>query len=236
MKKFPNRYVLKISGESLGNKDGLYNYEQIANLTNQIKELHENDKDLIIIIGGGNIWRGKLSEEIKISQDKGDYMGMLATIMNSVVFAESLKNIGVPVELFSSFTVEHVAVKYSKDAAMDALKNKKVVIISGGTGLPFFTTDTTAVLRASELFANTILMGKNGVDGVYEADPKTHPGVKRFDFLSYDEAINKKIKIMDETAFTMCKNQKIKILVFNASEENAFIKCLNNKIKYTTIN
>ena len=232
------RVLLKLSGEALMGKEKtskVLDKEVLFNVANQVKSLVENDIEVCIIIGGGNIFRGRYCEELSIERASADYMGMVATIFNSLAFKASLDAIGVNNVVMSALSINQVCEPYYYLKAKKHLNNKKVVIFAAGTGSPYFSTDTCAALRASEMHADVILMAKNGVEGVYDKDPRKFEDAKKYDYVSYDEVLNKRLEVIDLSAINMCKENKIKLIVFNMDKENAIIDVANGAKIGTTI-
>ncbi len=225
------RILLKLSGAALSNKhkNGLIiDNAKIEDLTAQIKELIKQDVSLAIVIGGGNILRGASAAKLGMDRAQADYMGMIATVMNGLALEVSLKKAGVNVCLMSALPMDKVADPYILRNTINHLDAGKVVILSGGTGSPFFTTDSAAALRAAEIKADLIMMGKNNVDGIYNKDPLKFKDAKRYSRLTFKEAFEKKIQIMDLTATTICMENDIDILVFNINRPNSIVKTLFN--------
>ena len=224
------RVLLKLSGEALMGKEKtskVLDKDVLFNVANQVKSLVENDIEVCIIIGGGNIFRGKYCEELSIERASADYMGMVATIFNSLAFKASLDSLGVDTVVMSALSINQVCEPYYYLKAKKHLNNKKVVIFAAGTGNPYFSTDTCAALRASEMHADVILMAKNGVDGVYDKDPRKYDDAIKFDYVTYDEVLAKRLEVIDLSAINMCKDNKIKLIVFNMDRENAIIDVAN---------
>lgn len=221
-----NRILLKLSGESLmGNQGYGICPERLANYATEISNIAKQGVQVGIVIGGGNIFRGMQGTGQGFDRVQGDYMGMLATTINSLALQDALKKTGVKTQLLSGLPIERVAEAMSKNKAIDYLAKGDVVVIAGGTGNPFFTTDTTAALRALEIEAQVMLKGTR-VDGVYDADPEKSPQAKRFEKISFDEVINKELKVMDLTAFTMCRENNIPVIVFNMDVPGNLTKVL----------
>ena len=224
------RVLLKLSGEALMGKEKnskVLDKEVLFNVANQVKALIDNDIEVCIIIGGGNIFRGRYCEELSIERASADYMGMVATIFNSLAFKASLDAIGVNNVVMSALSINQVCEPYYYLKAKKHLDNKKVVIFAAGTGSPYFSTDTCAALRASEMHADVILMAKNGVEGVYNKDPRKYNDAIKYDYVSYDEVLDQRLEVIDLTAINMCKENKIKLIVFNMDKENAIIDVAN---------
>ncbi|GAX90555.1 UMP kinase [Effusibacillus lacus] len=214
------RVVLKLSGEALAGPAG-YGIDAavIHSTASQIKEIVELGTEVGIIVGGGNIWRGVAGSSQGMDRATADYMGMLATVLNALALQDALENKGVQTRVQTSIEMRQVAEPYIRRRAIRHLEKKRVVIFAAGTGNPFFSTDTTAALRAAEIEAEVILMAKNKVDGVYDADPRTNPDAVKYQELSYLEVLNKGLGVMDSTAISLCMDNDMKIIVFNISEE-----------------
>ena len=214
------RIVLKLSGEALSGELG-YGLEPkiIRSIAQQVKEVVELGVETAIVVGGGNIWRGKVGSEMGMDRANADYMGMLATIMNSLALQDSLENIGVETRVQTSIEMRQVAEPYIRRRAMRHLEKKRVVIFAAGTGNPYFSTDTTAALRAAEIDAEVILMAKNNVDGVYTADPKIDPNATKYEELTYMQMPNEELGVMDSTASSLCMDNELPLLVFSIGKE-----------------
>ena len=210
-----NRILLKLSGEALmGNKQYGIDSERLNQYAQDIKAITASGTQVGIVIGGGNIFRGMSGVNSGVDRLQGDYMGMLATVINSMAIQSALEGMGVKTKLLGGLTIEPVCEQMSGKKAIESLEEGRVVIIGGGTGNPFFTTDTAASLRAIEISADAILKGTR-VDGIYTADPEKYPDATKYDTLSYTEAIEKELNVMDLTAFTLCKENKMPIIVFD---------------------
>lgn len=223
------RILLKLSGESLMGSKG-YGIDPIRldSYASQIKEISEMGIQIGIVIGGGNIFRGLSGAASGFERVKGDQMGMLATVINSLALQSSLEKIGVKAHTFSAIRMEPIGEYYSKQKALDALNNGEIAIISAGTGNPFFTTDTASALRAVEIEANVMLKGTR-VDGIYTADPEKDPTAVKFDKITYDEVYTRGLKVMDLTATAMCKENKMPIIVFDMDTEGNLKKVLSGE-------
>lgn len=209
------RILLKLSGESLmGNKQFGIDNERLAEYAKQIKEVVDQGVEVAIVIGGGNIFRGVQAEEGGMDRTHGDYMGMLATMINSMALQSSLESVGVKTRLMSAIEMREISEPFVRRRAVRHLEKGRVVIFGAGTGNPFFTTDSAASLRAIEINADVILKGTR-VDGIYTADPEKDKTATKFDFISFDDAYNKGLKVMDMTAFTLCKENNLPIIVFD---------------------
>lgn len=214
------RIVLKLSGEALsGEKGSGIDPTFIKSIAQQIKEIHDLGIEIAIVVGGGNLWRGKIGSEVGMDRANADYMGMLATVMNSLALQDSLENFDVQTRVQTSIEMRQVAEPYIRRKAMRHLEKKRVVIFAGGTGNPYFSTDTTAALRAAEIEADVILMAKNNVDGVYSADPKMDQEAMKFSELSYLDILNKGLAVMDSTATSLCMDNNISLIVFSIMEK-----------------
>lgn len=213
------RVVLKLSGEALAGEKGFgINPTVIKSVANQVKELAELGVEVAVVVGGGNIWRGKIGEEMGMDRANADYMGMLATVMNSLALQDSLEQEGVETRVQTSIEMRQVAEPYIRRRAIRHLEKKRVVIFAAGTGNPYFSTDTTAALRAAEIEADVILMAKNNVDGVYSADPRLDANAKKYDELSYLDVLKEGLAVMDSTASSLCMDNDIPLIVFSIME------------------
>ncbi len=214
------RIVLKLSGEALSGEQGFgIEPKIIQSIAKQIKEVAELGIEIGIVVGGGNIWRGKIGSEMGMDRANADYMGMLATVMNSLALQDSLESMGIPTRVQTSIEMRQVAEPYIRRKAIRHLEKKRVVIFAAGTGNPYFSTDTTAALRAAEIEAEVILMAKNNVDGVYSADPKTNSDAVKYEELSFMDMLNDGLEVMDSTASSLCMDNDIPLIVFSISEE-----------------
>ncbi|PLR84241.1 UMP kinase [Bacillus canaveralius] len=214
------RVVLKLSGEALAGEQGFgINPAVIKSVAEQVKELAELNVEVAVVVGGGNIWRGKIGSEMGMDRATADYMGMLATVMNSLALQDSLEQVGVATRVQTSIEMRQVAEPYIRRRAIRHLEKKRVVIFAAGTGNPYFSTDTTAALRAAEIEADVILMAKNNVDGVYSADPRVDKNAKKYDELSYLDVIKEGLAVMDSTASSLCMDNNIPLIVFSIMEQ-----------------
>lgn len=214
------RVILKISGEAISGADGFgIHPETIKEISDEIKEVHRLGVELAIIVGGGNIWRGETGEELGMDRAQADYMGMLATVMNGLALQDGLENMNVPTRVQTAITMSQVAEPYIRRRAIRHLEKGRVVIFSGGTGSPYFSTDTTAALRAAEIDADVIMMAKNNVDGVYSADPNIDTSAVKYEELTYLDMINKSLDVMDTTASSLSMDNKIPLVVFKLNEK-----------------
>ncbi|TDI74527.1 MAG: UMP kinase [Betaproteobacteria bacterium] len=230
------RILLKLSGEALmGDDDYGINPTVIERIVSEITEVTRLDVEVAIVIGGGNIFRGMTSSASdKIDRTTADYMGMLATIMNALALQDAIRHGGLESRVQSALRIDQVVEPYIRGKAMRYLKEGKVVIFAAGTGNPFFTTDTAAALRGLEMNVDIVLKGTK-VDGVYSNDPKTDPDAKRYRNLSFDEAITKNLKVMDATALTLCRDQKLPLIVFSIFKAGALKRVVMGKDEGTLI-
>ncbi len=226
------RVLLKLSGEALKDNDELQiiDVNHMSDLAHTIKALHDAGVQIAIVIGAGNIWRGKLAKDIGIDQVPADYMGMLGTIINAVAMASALKKIGVDSVVFSALSqVPETTVTYSPEEAIRAMEEGKVAFLAGGTGKPFFTTDTAATMRAIETHCEAIFMGKNGVQGVYDKDPTKYSDAKFISEITYQQIIDMNLQIMDLSAVELIKDKDIEIRIFSMSDPENFLRVANNE-------
>ena len=224
------RVLLKLSGEALkGNADFGIDPITVKVIAEQIKDIHDMGVEVGIVVGGGNIWRGKTAEALGMDRAQADYMGMLATIMNGLAVQDSLEHLGVPTRVMTAITVNQVAEPYIRRKAMRHLEKGRECIFVGGLGSPYFSTDTASVLRATEIGAEVVLMAKNGTEGVYDKDPRKNPDAKMFDELTFKDILNKDLEVMDSTAAAICKDNKLKLIVFNMNKPGNIAKACNGE-------
>src|ERR1700761_1828762 len=210
-----SRVLLKLSGEALGGENGMgINPEAVQDMAQQIREVRDLGVQVVVVVGGGNIFRGLSGSERGIERATGDYMGMLATIINALALQDALEKLGAPTRVQSAIAMSQVAEPFIRRRAVRHLEKGRVVIFGGGTGNPYFSTDTAAALRANEIGAEVILKATK-VDGIYDSDPKKNPNAKRFSQVSYLDALQKQLKVMDSTAFSLCMDNKMPIIVFD---------------------
>ena len=227
------RVVLKLSGEALaGEKKTGFDEETVKEVARQVKLAVDAGIEVGVVIGGGNFWRGRQSNAI--DRTKADQIGMLATVMNCIYVSEIFRSTGMETEILTPFAVGAMTKLFSKDRANKYFDRGMVVFFAGGTGHPYFSTDTATVLRAIEIEADEILLAK-AVDGVYDSDPKTNPDAKKFDEISIQEVIEKDLKVVDMTASILCKENKMPMLVFGLNEENSIVNAANGKINGTRV-
>ncbi len=221
-----HRILLKLGGESLAGTSGAgIDATQALEIAGRIKEVRELGVDVAIVIGAGNLWRGKVGLEMGMDQATADYMGMLGTIMNALGLMDALEHQGVVTRVMTSIEMRTVAEPYIRRRAIRHLEKGRVVVFGGGTGNPYFSTDTAAALRAMEIDAD-VLIKATKVDGVYDSDPKKNPNAVKFDELSYIETLNRRLEVMDSTSITMCMEHKLPILVLNLWDRGALKKAL----------
>lgn len=224
------RVIFKLSGEAMAGDQGFgINPEVVYALGKQIKEVTEMGVEVAIVNGGGNIWRGLSGSNKGMDRATADYMGMLATIINSLALQDALENLGVPTRVQTAIEMRQIAEPYIRRRAIRHMEKDRVVIFAAGTGNPYFSTDTTAALRAAEIEADVILMAKKGVDGVYDSDPAKNPNAKKFDELDYIEVIQRKLNVMDSTAISLCMDNNIPILVFNIDEPGNILRAASGE-------
>ncbi|NPV25953.1 MAG: UMP kinase [Firmicutes bacterium] len=220
------RVVLKLSGEALaGNKGYGIDQDTVNTIAQQIREVKDRGVEVAIVVGGGNIWRGVAGSAKGMDRATADYMGMLATVINSLALQDALEKVGVDTRVMSAIDMREVAEPYIRRRAIRHLEKGRVVIFAAGTGNPYFSTDTTAALRAAEIEAQVILMAKK-VDGVYDSDPLINPDAKMYKDLEYIEVLNKGLGVMDSTATSLCMDNKIPIIVFNLNQEGNIMKVI----------
>jgi uridylate kinase len=221
-----HRILLKLGGESLSSDQGFGIDPQRANdIATRVREVRELGVDVAIVIGAGNLWRGRVGLEMGMDRATADYMGMLGTVMNALALMDALESIGVMTRVQSAIEMRSVAEPYIRRRAIRHLEKGRVVIFGGGTGNPYFSTDTAAALRAMEIDAD-VLIKATKVDGVYDSDPKTHPEAVRFDSLTYIETLNRRLEVMDSTAISLCMENKLPIIVLNLWDREALQKAL----------
>lgn len=230
------RVVLKLSGESLAGDQGFgINPAVVETIAKQIKRVHEEGIDVAIVVGGGNIWRGLSGSAKGMDRAQADYMGMLATCMNELAMQDGLQQVGVPSRVQTAIEMRQVAEPYIRGKAIRHMEKGRVVIFGAGTGNPYFSTDTTAALRAAEIKADVILMGKKGTDGIYDSDPNKNPDAKKFDELSYSEILARRLAIMDSTATSLCMDNDIPLVVFNIEDYENIYRAAVGEVIGTTV-
>ena len=227
------RVLLKLSGEALaGEKHTGFDEATCLQVAEQVKQVCDSGVQVAIVIGGGNFWRGRTSNNI--DRTKSDQIGMLATVMNCIYVSEIFRSVGMKTKVFTPFTMGPMAEMFTKDAAVECLVKGVVTFFAGGTGHPYFSTDTTTTLRAVEIEADVILLAK-AVDGVYDSDPKVNPEAKKYDEIPIQQVIDQKLGVMDLTASIMCMENKMPMMVFGLNEENSIVNTLKGKFSGTKV-
>ena len=237
MRKY-QRVVLKLSGESLaGDQNFGINPFVVEDISKEVKRVHDEGLEVAIVVGGGNIWRGLAGSAQGMDRASADYMGMLATVMNALALQDSLEKLGVATRVQTAIEMRQVAELYIRRKAIRHLEKNRVVIFGAGTGNPYFSTDTTAALRAAEVEADVILMAKKGTDGIYDADPNRNPRARKFARIQYIDILNRGLQVMDSTATSLCMDNKIPLVVFNIDPyENIYRAALGEDIGTTVSN
>ena len=228
------RILLKLSGEGLGSAKGALDSEIMANLAKEIKSVYDMGVQICIVVGGGNFWRGAKGVSKGVDRVTGDYIGMLATVMNALAFADVLEQNGMPARIMTALAVEGVGEVFNQQRVLRYLQKGKIVIFAGGTGSPFFTTDTCAVLRATEMGCDACLKSTQ-VDGIYDSDPVKNPKAKRYDTIDYETALNKKLGVMDLTAMALAQDAALPIVVFNQAGKGALANVVCGKGTYSVM-
>lgn len=227
------RIMLKLSGEALaGDKKTGFDEETIRGVAKQVRQLVDSEIEVGIVIGGGNFWRGRTSENI--DRTKADQIGMLATIMNCIYVSEIFRSVGMDTEILTPFTCGSFTKLFSKDRANKYFKQGKVVFFAGGTGHPYFSTDTGVLLRAIEVDAEVVLLAK-AIDGVYDSDPKVNPDAKKYDELTIQEVVDKNLQVVDMTASILARDNKMPMWVFSLNEENSIVNTVTGKFNGTKV-
>lgn len=231
------RVMLKLSGEALmGPRQFGIDSDTLRRIAEQIRHVHEMGTELAVVVGGGNFWRGKAAaENYGMDQATADYAGMLATVMNAVALQDVLEQAGVTVRTQSAINVQQVAEPYIRRRAIRHLEKRRVVIFAAGTGNPYMSTDTAAALRAIEIGAEAVLMAKNSVDGVYEADPTIHRDARRFERLSYIDALQRRLAVMDSTALSLCMDNSLPIIVFDLAAHRGIERAVSGEMLGTIV-
>ena len=230
------RVVLKLSGESLAGEQGFgINPSVVEDIAKQIQAVRAEGIDCAIVVGGGNIWRGLAGSAKGMDRATADYMGMLATVMNCLALQDALEKLGVDSRVQSAIDMRQVAEPYIRRKAIRHMEKGRVVIFAAGTGNPYFSTDTTAALRAAEIEADVILMGKKNTDGVYDSDPNKNPNAKKFDKLAYIEVLQRGLQVMDSTATSLCMDNNIPIVVFNIDKHENLVRAARGEDIGTTV-
>ena len=223
------RVLLKLSGEALAGKSNGFNPEVLANIAEEVKSLQESNIQVAIVVGGGNFIRGKFADDMGVDRVQADYMGMLGTVINAIAIQGVFEKHGLATRVQSAIEMSKIAEPFIVRRAIRHLDKGRVVIFAAGTGSPYFSTDSTAALRASEINADVILMAKNGVDGVYSADPKKDKNAVKFDKLTYMEVLQRQLQVMDSTAISMCMDNDIDLVVFNMGTKGNILKAVSGE-------
>ncbi len=224
------RILLKISGEALlGEQQFGIDQNPVKMIAEEIQKARELGAEIAVVVGGGNIWRGKTASELGMERAQADYMGMLATVMNGLAVQDALEQAGVPTRVLSALAINEVAEPYIRRRAIRHLEKGRVCIFVGGLGSPYFSTDTASVLRATEIGAEVVLMAKNKTEGVYDSDPRTNPNAKLYDELSFSEILAKDLKVMDATAASLCKDNGLNLIVFNMNTEGNIVRAVQGE-------
>ena len=230
------RVVLKLSGESLAGDQGFgINPPVVEDIASQIKKIREHGVDVAIVVGGGNIWRGLAGSAKGMDRAGADYMGMMATVMNALALQDALEKMDVDTRVQTAIEMRQVAEPYIRRKAIRHMEKGRVVIFGAGTGNPYFSTDTTAALRAAEIEADVILMAKKGTDGIYDCDPNKNPDAKKFETLTYIEILNKGLQVMDTTATSLCMDNAIPLVVFNIDDHKNIVRAALGEEIGTTV-
>ncbi|WP_247744917.1 UMP kinase [Shimia sp. R11_0] len=231
-----NRVMLKISGEALMGDQGFgLHPPTIERIAKEVKTVHDMGVEICMVIGGGNVFRGLSGAAQGMERTTADYMGMLATVMNALAMQSALEGLGVFTRVISAIRMDEVAEPYIRRRAVRHLEKKRVCIFAAGTGNPYFTTDTAATLRANEMACEAIFMGKNGVDGIYDKDPAEHDDAVRFDEITYDEVLAKRLKVMDASAIALARDNNLPLIVFPLDEPGGFKGILAGRGTYTKV-
>ena len=227
------RVILKLSGEALsGDKKSGYDDELIMDIAGQVKQIIDKGINVGVVIGGGNYWRGRSNDNI--DRTKADQIGMLATVMNCIYVSDMFRHVGMKTKIYTPFTCGAFTELFSKDDAVKNLEEGVVTFFAGGTGHPYFSTDTGAVLRAIEIEADAMLLAK-AIDGIYDSDPKVNPDAVKYDEISLDEVLSKKLGVIDLTATIMCLENKMPLVIFGLEEENSIVNTMNGKFNGTYV-
>jgi uridylate kinase len=230
------RVLLKLSGEALmGNKSYGIDVDVLNLIARQIKEVVEMGIEVAIVVGGGNFWRGAVAEASGMDRATADYAGMLATIINALALQDALENSGIITRTQSAITIQAIAEPHIRRRAIRHLEKKRVVIFAGGTGNPYMTTDTAAALRAIEINADVLLVAKNKVDGIYDSDPRKNHHAKKYSHLTHKQALTLQLEVMDITAFSLCQQNKLPIIVFDLQEKDSIIRVIKGEDIGTTV-
>ncbi|MBO5541871.1 MAG: UMP kinase [Acholeplasmatales bacterium] len=224
------RILLKLSGEALkADSNAIIDPETVKGIAAQIKQIYDLGTEIGIVVGGGNIWRGKIGEELGMERAQADYMGMLATIMNGLSIQDALEGMGVPTRCMTALPIDTVAEPYIRRKAIRHLEKRRVCIFAGGLGSPYFSTDTACVLRATEIGAEIVLMAKNGTEGIYDSDPRKNPNAHMYSELTFNEILEKGLAVMDSTAASLCRDNKLPLIVFNMNKDGNILRAVKGE-------
>jgi len=224
------RILLKLSGEALkADSNAIIDPETVKGIATQIKQIYDLGTEIGIVVGGGNIWRGKIGEELGMERAQADYMGMLATIMNGLSIQDALEGMGVPTRCMTALPIDTVAEPYIRRKAIRHLEKRRVCIFAGGLGSPYFSTDTACVLRATEIGAEIVLMAKNGTEGIYDSDPRKNPNAHMYSELTFNEILEKGLAVMDSTAASLCRDNKLPLIVFNMNKDGNILRAVKGE-------
>lgn len=224
------RVLLKMSGEAIkGDTSFGIDPKTVSSIAKQIKAAHDLGVQIGIVVGGGNIWRGKTASELGMDRAQADYMGMLATIMNGLAVQDALEQIGVPTRVLSALLINEVAEPYIRRRAIRHLEKGRVCIFVGGLGSPYFSTDTACVLRATEIGAEVVLMAKNQTEGIYDSDPRKNPNACLFEKITFTEILSRNLQVMDSTAASLCKDNNLDLIVFNMNTEGNIVRAVQGE-------
>ena len=224
------RVLLKMSGEAIkGDTSFGIDPKTVSSIAKQIKAAHDLGVQIGIVVGGGNIWRGKTASELGMDRAQADYMGMLATIMNGLAVQDALEQIGVPTRVLSALLINEVAEPYIRRRAIRHLEKGRVCIFVGGLGSPYFSTDTACVLRATEIGAEVVLMAKNQTEGIYDSDPRKSPNARLFEKITFTEILSRNLQVMDSTAASLCKDNNLDLFVFNMNTEGNIVRAVQGE-------
>ena len=230
------RVLLKISGEALtGDKECGIDFATLSEIAHQLKLVRDMGVEVAVVVGGGNIWRGTTAEEMGMERTNADYAGMLATLLNALALQDTLEKKGVITRIQSAIAVSAVCEPFIRRRALRHMEKGRVVIFAGGTGNPYFTTDTAAALRAIEIGAEVLLMAKHRVDGVYDADPRKSPGARRFESITHDEALKMHLKVTDATAMSLCMENNLPIIVFDVAAPQGIVHAVEGDVIGTIV-
>ena len=224
------RVLLKMSGEAIkGDTSFGIDPKTVSSIAKQIKAAHDLGVQIGIVVGGGNIWRGKTASELGMDRAQADYMGMLATIMNGLAVQDALEQIGDPTRVLSALLINEVAEPYIRRRAIRHLEKGRVCIFVGGLGSPYFSTDTACVLRATEIGAEVVLMAKNQTEGIYDSDPRKNPNARLFEKITFTEILSRNLQVMDSTAASLCKDNNLDLIVFNMNTEGNIVRAVQGE-------